>query len=146
MKVLGRLRQGVVVTAMILLGACTGNNAQCVQIPTIQNGPAMLVPTLISPAPGATGVSTGPLDVTIGNAVGVSSLFLKDAGGNVTFATNFRQANPPSDDVRAGTFTQLASQTTYTVFVSGPSFPFDPCGPHPASQPVPSPIGSFTTR
>ena len=107
------------------------------------------MPALISPASGATGVSSGPLDVTIGSAAGAISLSLKDGNGTVTFATSFRQANPPSNDVRTGTFAQLASQTTYqvyaTVAVSG--FSGSPCSPAPTVI-VPQDVllGSFTTR
>lgn len=110
-------------------------------------------PTLISPASGATGVSTGPLDVTIGNAVGAQSVFLKnaalafDAPGNFYGTTNYRQANPPSNDVRTGTFTGLASQTTYQVYADvlyAPSY--NPCGPNSnAILAKPTLLGTFTT-
>lgn len=114
----------------------------------------LVVPTLISPAPGATGVTTGPLDVTIGRAAAAESLYLKnaalppDAPGNVYGATNYRQANPPSYDVRIGTFTGLASQTTYQVYtnVLVPAS-YNPCGPN--SNVIlarPTLLGTFTTQ
>jgi hypothetical protein len=87
--------------------------------------------------------------VTIGSAFEAVSLFVKDAGGNVTFATTFRPANPPSNDVRIGTFAQLASHTTYQVYVSvsgGTNFPNSGCTSTPAVI-VPQNVllGSFTT-
>ena len=110
-------------------------------------------PTLISPASGATGVSTGPLDVTIGNATSAGSLYLKnaalafDAPGNFYGATNYRQANPPSDDVRIGTFTGLASQTTYQVYTNVLVAPtYNPCGPNSNAILVKfTLLGTFTT-
>ena len=145
----GRLARGVIATAMTaLLSACSGNGSSgCVAIPGVFNGPAMVIPTLVSPAPGATGVSTGPLDVTIGNAFGAVSLFLKDGNGNVTSATNFRQANPPSNDVRIGTFARLASQTTYQVYATivGSSFSNGGCSTAPTVALQDVLLGSFTT-
>jgi hypothetical protein len=149
MSLSGRLGRGVFGAAIVVLfSACTHANG-CVVVPVVYNGPIIQTPTLVSPASGATGVSTGPLDVTIGNAVSAMSLFLKDGSGNVTFATNFRQANPPSNDVRVGTFAQLAPLTTYQVYASIPqsSIPSNNCSPTPqlvAPQSVL--LGSFTTR
>jgi len=146
----GRLARGVVAAAMmVLLSACTGNGSNgCVAIPAVFNAPNIPIPTLVSPASGATGVSPGPLDVTIGNAIAATSLFLKDGSGNVTFATNFRQANPPSSDVRIGTFARLASQTTYQAYatIPGSSFSNGGCSPSPATVALQSVLlGSFTT-
>ena len=110
---------------------------------------------MISPASGETGVSTGPLDVTIGNAAGATGLYLTKppaaTAADYVTATNFRQANPPSNDVRIGTFAQLASQTTYQVFavVAVPSSGyFNPCGINPQVIVTSKSqlIGSFTTR
>ena len=134
---------------MVLLSACTHGPNGCVAIPVIYNAPVILTPTLVSPVSGATGVSTGPLDVTIGNAISANSLFLRDGSGNNTFATNFRQASPPSNDVRVGTFAQLASLTTYQVYASIPqvSFPNNGCSPTPTLvAPQSVLLGSFTTR
>jgi hypothetical protein len=146
----GRLARAAFSAAfMVLLSACTHGSNGCVAIPAVFNGPIVQTPTLVSPVSGATGVSTGPLDVTIGNAISATSLFLKDGSGNVTFATNFRQANPPANDVRVGTFTQLASLTTYQVYASIPqvSFPNGGCSPTPALlAPQSVLLGSFTTR
>jgi hypothetical protein len=141
------LARGAAAAAVIVLSACTGNGSTgCVATPGVFNGPNIPIATLVSPVSGATGVSTGPLDVTISGATSAISLYLKDANGNATFATNFRQASPPSDDVRVGTFAQLASLTTYSVYVGGASPSYNPCGPNPALSQVPFAIGSFTTR
>ena len=136
---------------VLVLAACTGNPATCTATPVA--APPLPAPILISPASGATGVSTGPLDVTIGNATAAGSLYLINpalavgAPGNFYGATNYRQTNPPSNDVRTGTFTGLASHTTYQVYadvLSAP--PYNPCGPNPMvviDQPML--LGSFTT-
>jgi hypothetical protein len=143
-------RAAATASAVLVLAACNQGAPGCTAVPVVANGPTAVNATLISPAPGATGVSTGPLDVTIGSAISVVGLYLQDGSGNVTSATNFRQANPPSNDVRIGTFPQLASQTTYQVYASviGPSPPFNPCANTPAITPVLAPqlLGSFTTR
>jgi len=150
MRFLRRLaRAAATASAVLVLGACNQGTPGCVATPFVANAPTMVTPTLVSPVSGATGVSTGPLDVTIGNAIGAVALYLRDSSGNLTYATNFRQANPPSNDVRIGTFAQLASQTTYQVYASviGQGPPYNPCGPNPAIAPplVPQLLGSFTT-
>jgi hypothetical protein len=146
MNVPVRLTQSLVAAAMIVLSACTRDQT-CVEPPIVQSTPVTM-PALVSPASGATGVSTGPLDVTIGSATAASALFVKDVSGNVTFATNFRQANPPSNDVRIGTFAHLASQTTYQVYAvvlgSGPTtFRCSPNAQSISSQNIV--LGTFTT-
>ncbi|HEY6233882.1 MAG TPA: hypothetical protein VIW69_02100 [Candidatus Elarobacter sp.] len=146
-----RVARGMVAAlAVLVLGACNHGTPGCTLPPQTFNAPALVIPTLISPASGATAVSTGPLDVTIGNAVSVVALYVQAGSGNPLYATVFRQANPPSNDVRIGTFPQLASQTTYQVYASeiGASPPYNPCGPNPAVAPalVPLLLGSFTTR
>jgi hypothetical protein len=150
MRVSGSLARGAVgALAVLVLAACHGNDSVvCVPPPVVTPGP-IVIPTLVSPASGATNVSTGPLDVTIGNARAAESLYLKDTAGNFVGSTNFRQANPPSPDVRIGTFAQLASQTTYQVYsnVTLPSGNFNPCGIHTAlTVAVPELLGTFTTR
>jgi hypothetical protein len=146
----GRLVRGAIVASMILLlAACTGNGSTCQAIPAVFNGPSAVIPALVSPASGATGVSAGPLDVTIGNAVTASALFVKDGSGNVTMATNFRPANPPAIDVRVGTFAQLAPHTTYQVFATIPnySYPSSSCSPIAQAVMVLDNVllGTFTT-
>jgi hypothetical protein len=145
MRCFERVGRAVVAASLFILAACTGNGATCtappIAVATVVN------PTLVSPASGSTGVSTGPLDVTIGSAAAAGSLYLKDAAGTVFNATNYRQANPPSNDAKIGTFTGLASQTTYSVYasVSTPAQP-DLCGVHPAiTVTAPRLLGSFTT-
>jgi hypothetical protein len=137
---------------VLVLAACTGNAATCTAPPV--TAPAPVTPTLLSPASGATGVSSGPLDVTIGNAASAVSLYLKnsalaaDAPGNFYGATNYRPANPPSYDIRIGTFSGLASQTTYQVYADvlyAPSY--NPCGPNSNAILVkPTLLGTFTTQ
>jgi hypothetical protein len=143
-------RAAAAALTVLVLGACNNGTPPCTAPPGVFNVPAVVIPVLTSPPSGATGVSAGPLDVTIGNAVGAVTLYVQDGNGNVTNATDFRQANPPSNDVRIGTFSQLASQTTYRVFatVIGPAPAYNPCGPNPAIAPalVPELLGSFTTR
>jgi hypothetical protein len=141
------VRGAVAASTILLLAACTGNGSTgCAAIPN-ENASFPAI-TLISPAPGATGVSTGPLDVSIGNAFNVGPIFLKDGSGNVISATAIRQANAPSSDVRIATFAQLASHTTYQVYasVSGLGSPTSPCANTPF---LPAPqnvfVGSFTT-
>ena len=146
MSFAGRLARSVVAAStIVLLAACTGNTAGCVAIP-VPNVPAITVPTLISPAPGATGVSTGPLDVTIGNAAGAGPLFLTDDNGKLTFGSNLRQTDPPSD-ARISTFAQLASQTTYHVYAGTNAFGGGSgCSPAPVVTRQNVLLGSFTTR
>lgn len=143
-------RAAATASAVLVLGACSNSKTGCTLPPLIYNGPAVVYPTLISPAAGATGVSTGPLDVTIGSAFGVTQLYLRDPSGNLMYATTLRQANPPSNDVRIGTFPQLATQTVYQVFatINVPSYPSDPCAANPTVTAIPTPqlLGSFTTR
>jgi hypothetical protein len=140
-----RLARGAVAAlTIVLLSACTGHATGCNAIPVV-NLPLMTTPTLVSPASGATGISTGPLDVTIGNAFTATSLFVKDGSGNVTTATNLRQANPPANDVRIGTFVQLASHTTYQVYAVVPSFQTQGCSPTAVTVPVNVLLGTFTT-
>jgi hypothetical protein len=150
MNRLGRLARGTVALTVLVLAACNRGAPGCTLPPQVFNAPILVNATLISPASGATGVSTGPLDVTIGSAFSVVVLYLQDGSGKQMSATMFRQANPPSNDVRIGTFAQLASQTTYQVYASviGVSPPYNPCGPTPAIAPplVPQLLGSFTTR
>ena len=151
MRLLGSLARAAAAAATVLvLGACGNGTPACTAPPLVFNGPALIIPTLVSPAPGATGVSTGPLDVTIGSAFNATALFIRDPNGTPTDATAFRQANPPSNEVRIGTFTQLASQTTYKVYATilVPNYPSSPCDPNPVAVAVPSPqlLGSFTTR
>ena len=150
MSYLGRLARSVVAASMmVLLAAACTHDSTCTAIPAIQSVPIIPTPTLVSPASGATGVSTGPLDVTIGVAFAASSLFLKDSGGNVTFARNYRQANPPSNEVRVGTFTQLALQTTYQVYaaVVVPVSTSNACALTPAPPTTQNVLlGSFTTQ
>jgi hypothetical protein len=149
MSFLGRLARSVVAAStMVLLAAACTHDSTCTAIPAIQSVPIIPTPTLVSPAPGATGVSTGPLDVTIGVAFAASSLFLKDSSGNVTFATNYRQANPPSNEVRIGTFAKLATQTVYQVYavVIVPSLTSSACSLTPAPAATQNVLlGSFTT-
>jgi hypothetical protein len=143
-------RAAAAASAVLVLGACSNTKTGCTLPPLIYNGPAVINPTLISPAAGATGVSTGPLDVTLGSAFGVIQLYLRDPSGNVTYAPTLRQANPPSNDVRIGTFPQLATQTVYQVFatINVPSYPSDPCAANPTVTVIQTPqlLGSFTTR
>lgn len=153
MRCLERLaRGGVAALTVLVLAACSGNGSTvCVSPTPPPSPPAAQIPTLVSPASGATGVSTGPLDITIGNAVDAMGMYLQN-GSNFVTVTNFRQANPPSNDVRVGTVAQLASQTTYQVYAqvratdSGPIS--DPCRPTPQFIILSRPqlIGSFTTR
>ncbi|MDP9105968.1 MAG: hypothetical protein M3N49_08540 [Candidatus Eremiobacteraeota bacterium] len=150
MKFLGGLaRAAAAASTVLVLGACSNGTPTCSLPPLTFNVPATITPTLISPAPGATGVSTGPLDVTIGSAFQATALYVQDPSGTATGATNFRQANPGSNDVRIGTFAQLASQTTYKVYatVTVPIFP-SACGANPvaATGPAPQLLGSFTTH
>ena len=132
---------------MILLSACTGQS-KCVEPPIVQPTQNPVLPTLISPASGSTGNSTGPLDVAIGSAIGVVSLFVTDGSGNVIMAANLRPSNASSNDVRIGTFAQLASRTTYQVYAtalgSGPTmFQCSPNAFNIRSQIVL--LGTFTT-
>jgi hypothetical protein len=149
MRFLRRLaRAGATAAAVAVLGACNNGTPACTAPPIAVSAPVIVYPTLISPASGATGVSTGPLDVTIGSAFDTTALFVQDPNGAATPATNFRQANPPMNDVRIGTFPQLASHTTYkvyaTVFVGSSSY--NPCGPNPVTTSLaPQLLGSFTT-
>ncbi|MDQ6925937.1 MAG: hypothetical protein M3154_06850, partial [Candidatus Eremiobacteraeota bacterium] len=125
-------RGAVAALTMLILAAChRSDSIVCVPPPVVTPGP-IVIPTLVSPASGATNVSTGPLDVTIGNASAANLLYLHDPGGNFVGSTNFREANPPSPDVRIGTFAQLASQTTYQLYANVvlPSGNFNPCGIH----------------
>ena len=150
MKILGALARATAAASVALvLGACSSNAASCSEPPVAFNVPAIIIPTLTSPAPGATGVSTGPLDVTIGNANSATALSVQDPNGIMTFATNFRQADPSSTAVRIGTFAQLAPHTTYRVYatISIPSFPSNGCSSNPVAAAVPTPqlLGSFTT-
>ncbi len=146
-------RTAVAALTVLVLAACGGAGSTGCNLPIV-NPPVFPMPTLISPGSGATGVSTGPLDVTIGSATGAELLYLKNAGlafdapGNFVPATNYRQANPPSNDVRIGTFTGLASQTTYQVYANVTiGFPYNPCGINPAlSGSQPKLLGTFTTR
>lgn len=151
MKLAERVARGAAVAASLLvLAACAGNGSSACIGPIAANAPIAVNPVLVSPAPGATGVSTGPLDVTISSAFNTASLYLKDASGNVLIASNFREANPPAKDVMIGTFTQLASGATYQVYanVQGFGAPFNPCANTPLTVPAPVPVllGSFTTR
>jgi hypothetical protein len=146
----GRLARGTfVASTIVLLAACTGNGSTCNAIPAVFNGPAIVIPTLVSPASGAAGVSAGPLDVTIGNAVSATALFVKDGGGNVTTATNFRPVNPPAIDIRVGTFARIEPHTTYQVFATIPSYsaPASSCSPTATAVVFPQDVllGSFTT-
>ena len=158
MRRMGRFAGGTVAAlAVLLLAACSGaGQTGCIAPPQPAFTPTPVpMPTLISPASGATGVSTGPLDVTIGNAVGASALYLTKppaaTAADYVNGTNFRQANPPSNDVRTATFAQLASQTTYTVYafvaVASSNY-YNPCGINPLAivSAQAMPIGSFTTR
>ena len=145
----GLARVATAAPAALILGACSSNAASCSAPPATFNVPAIIIPTLTSPAPGETGVSTGPLDVTIGSAYGATALSVQDPNGIVTFATNFRQADPSSTAVRIGTFAQLAPHTTYRVFatIPIPSFPPNGCTANPQAVALPTPqlLGSFTT-
>jgi hypothetical protein len=146
----GRLARGAfVASTIVLLAACSGNGSTCTAIPAVFNMPAIVTPTLISPASGATGVSAGPLDITIGNAFNTTSLFVIDGSGNATTATNLRPASPTANDVRVGTFAQLAPHTTYQVFATIPNYivPTSSCSPNPVAAAVPQNVllGSFTT-
>jgi hypothetical protein len=150
MTLSGSLARGAIAAlAVLVLAACHGaDSTVCVPPPIVTPGP-IVIPTLVSPASGATGVSTGPLDVTINNATAADLLYLHDPSGNFVGSTNFRQANPPSNDVRIGTFAQLASQTTYQVYANVIVFSstYNPCGINPAfSVSRPELLGSFTTR
>jgi hypothetical protein len=156
MRSLSSLARGAVAgLTMLVLVACTGGSAYVCHPLPIPSPPPLPVLTLISPASGATGVSTGPLDVTIGNAATATGMYLKDGNGNFVAVTNFRPANASSNDVAVATFAQLASQTTYQVFalVTAPASNFyNICGPAPGPQPgaialtQPELLGSFTTR
>ena len=148
MRSFERLASGAAAAlGVLVLGACNNGTPLCTAPPGVYNVPAIITPVLLSPAPGATGVSTGPLDVTIGNAFNATSVFLQDAGGKVTVSTDFRQANPPATDVRIATFAQLAPHTTYQVYASfsGPALPQSSCAPGPQVILAPQLLGSFTT-
>lgn len=153
MKLVRCLARGVVAaSAVLMLAACSGAGSTVCNEPIQVTKPLPSVtPTLSSPASGATGVSSGPLDVVIGSAVDSSALYLKDGAMNFTPSTNFRQANPPSNDVKVATFAQLKSQTTYEVYAmvrSDLPTSYNPCGINSNAIPGPSAqlIGTFTTR
>ncbi len=131
----------------LVLAACNNGTQACTAPPGVYNAAVIVTPVLVSPAPGATGVSTGPLDVTISSAFNATSLFVKDGSGNVTLSADFRQANPPATDVRIATFAQLAPHTTYQVYasVAGPALPQSSCGPSSQTSLAPQLLGSFTT-
>lgn len=136
------LHRALAALAIVLGSGCAGGGTPgCIAIPV-----APIVPSLAAPVPGSTGVSTGPLDITIRQAFYTTSVFVKDPSDNAIATTALRPASPPADGARVGTVAQLLPRTVYRVYADGRTPP-RPCdsGSGSAEEQVLL-LGSFTTR
>ena len=126
-------------------GSGNGSTAPCMPVPQVVPAP----PTLLSPAPGATGVSPSGLTVTISyDPAGNGTLRLVDGSGATLTGGAFAPA-PTGSGQPAGSAVAsappLAARTTYTVFVDAVYPPANPCIQDARSGATSFQLGSFTT-
>jgi len=121
------MRAVVVVAVMMLAGCSSSPGGACSTLPEV-------VPVLISPAPGAVGVSTGIGALTLGNGGIGDPVSLRGQNGTV-IALGAITLVAGSETVSVP---QLSSGTTYSVIVT--------LAPQGCSPGGPTAIASFTTQ
>jgi len=143
---------GMVLAASVLAGCAGGTGGQAVSLVTTapaEKCGAPLLPVMVNPASGATGVSTSIGSITLANVESgdVFSLGASSAPGISLGPVTTNLTAPATVTVP---IPALAPATTYLVTMTAGSAP-DPCGVLPVTTPVALPnvfaqLGSFTTR